>query len=68
MLTWANPEVTYRRVSARGETRRNTLAYHETYCEVFRALALRFRVQTVDTSEVSPADALRRVLTALEIP
>ncbi len=57
LMCRADPATTSARVSARGETRRNTPAYHRRYCEAFSALAQRFGVPVLDTSNLPPQRA-----------
>lgn len=68
VMAWADPETTFARVTARGETARNTLAYHQRYCAVFADLAARCRLPVVDTTGASPDAAFRRVLEAFGLP
>jgi hypothetical protein len=66
-LCWAEPEVVLARVTARGETRRNDLAYHQRYCEIFLDLARRFGVPVIDTSRAAPEGSLAEVVRALGV-
>jgi len=65
VMCWADPPTTLARVSARGETSRNSLAYHTRYCRVFRQLAERFAVPLIDTTASTPRRALQEALDAL---
>ena len=65
VITWANPEVTLRRVTARGELVRNTLEYHREYCAVFREIAAAESVPLVDTSDSSKEGSVRVLLAML---
>lgn len=61
LLCWADPTTTTARVSARGEQRRNSPAYHRRYCSTFLELAQRHSVPVLDTSSLLPAQALPRL-------
>ncbi len=65
VLCWADPATTMARVTARGEERRNTLAYHQRYCGIFLDLAQRYGVPVIDTARSSPAQAAALVGTLL---
>lgn len=68
VMTWAPPEVTFQRLTLRGETRRNTLAYHQEWCARFLDLARRFQVPVLDTSRLSRDQVLERALALLVQP
>ncbi len=61
VMTWADPETTYKRLCARGETVRNSLEYHEQYCAVFRELAHRHSIPVIDTGRLTEEEALHTV-------
>jgi len=58
LLCWADPLTTLARVSARGETTRNTLELHQCSCALFRELAQHHELPVLNTTQLAPDRAL----------
>ncbi len=67
VMCHADWRTTLARVSARGETRRNSAPYHQRYCDRFLRLARRHDVPVIDTAASTPEASLRPARRALGV-
>jgi hypothetical protein len=63
LLCWTDPSTTLARVSARGETVRNSIALHRDHCALFLTLARRHDVPVLDTTRITPRQAMASLQT-----